>query len=110
MVSWAKKHRPECIVGFHIGQCADLIESGIRVPEDIGFACLHLNNVPNLGDERKLTIAGMEQHQEEIAYQTINLIDQSIRHHARGKPEIPRQVLVPSYWRDGQSLPQRSPE
>ncbi|MBD5778515.1 LacI family DNA-binding transcriptional regulator [Pelagicoccus sp. NFK12] len=108
LVKWAKDNKPDCIIGFHIGQCATLVEAGIKVPEDTAFACLHLNGAPYLGDARNLRIAGMEQQLQEIAYQSVNLMDQSIRHHVRGKPALPRQVLVPSYWVDGDSLPDRS--
>ncbi|MDQ8188391.1 LacI family DNA-binding transcriptional regulator [Pelagicoccus sp. SDUM812002] len=107
LVSWAKKSKPDCVIGFHIGQCATFVEAGIKVPEEFAFACLHLNGAPYLGDSRNLCIAGMEQQLEEIAFQSVNLMDQSIRHHSRGKPELPRQVLVPSYWVDGDSLPVR---
>ncbi|MDQ8181406.1 LacI family DNA-binding transcriptional regulator [Pelagicoccus sp. SDUM812005] len=107
LVNWAKTNKPDCIIGFHIGQCATLVEAGIKVPEEVAFACLHLNGAPGLGDSRNLSIAGMEQQLREIADQSVNLIDQSIRHHARGRPELPRQVLVPSYWVDGDSLPNK---
>lgn len=107
VVKWAKKNNPDCIIGFHIGQCANLLSAGIRIPEDVAFACLHIGENPWLGGPKSLSIAGMDQQSKEIAVQSVNLMDQSIRYHARGKPELPRQVLVPSYWVEGDSLPNR---
>jgi len=90
-----------------LGQCAGLIAAGVRVPEDMGFACLHLLAGDTLGDERQLTIAGVNQDQSEIARQTIDLLDQQIRHHVKGFVKKQMDVLIPSFWQDGDSLPDK---
>ncbi len=107
-VEWAKEHLPDCVIGFHLGQCAGLIAAGIKVPDDMGFACLHLLAGDTLGDEQQLTIAGVNQDQGEIARQTIDLLDQQIRHHVKGFVKKQMDVLIPSFWQDGDSLPDRT--
>ena len=106
--AWAQEHSPECVIGFHIGQCAYLTAAGVRVPEDIGFASLHVSDTSNLGDERQLTIAGANQNKAEIAKQAINLLDQHIRHHVKGPQETPRSLLISSTWKHGESLPPKT--
>ena len=108
LIQWVEAHQLDCVVGFHIGQCADIMEGGWQVPEQIGFACLHLNQGVTLGDARNLSIAGVEQNMPEIAFQSVNLLDQNIRHHIRGISPSPKSLLIDSEWIDGDSLPDRN--
>lgn len=40
---WFHAHRPEAVVGFRVGQYWYLRDEGIRIPEQVGFASLHLS-------------------------------------------------------------------
>ena len=107
-LDWAKAHRPDCIIGFHIGQCAHLVEHGIQVPGDVGFICLHLSGVQSLNSDGSLCFSGTDQNYKEIATQSMNLLDQKIQYHEKGAPLLPKHVLVPSSWIEGETLPDRS--
>lgn len=105
-VDWVRTHRPDGVLGFHVGQYYELVEAGFKVPEDVGFACLHLDGMG------KLTVdpgyfAGLRQNRPLIARSAVNLLDQMIRHGERGVPEEPITLMVQSHWSDGASLPAR---
>lgn len=107
-LDWVKTHQPDCVIGFHVGQCAALVENGFRVPEDLGFASLHLEGPKWLGDKRNLKIAGNDQNFSETVLQSVMLLDQKIKYHERGLPQFPKHVLIPSSWIEGETLPDRN--
>lgn len=107
LVAWAKEHRPDCAIGFHVGQCRALRQAGLRIPEEIGYACLHLHRPFYVDEAQSLRVSGNDQNLDEIARQTINLLDQKIIHHERGLPEFPKHLLINSSWVEGASLPDR---
>ena len=107
LIGWFRKHRPDCVVGFHAGLCWALLEAGIKIPEEVGFASLHTFEGNCLRDPLELSVAGMNQNWKEIARQSINQLDQQIRYHLKGFTDNPNEVLIPSYWQDGDTLPQK---
>ena len=105
MVEWAKRHQPDAYIGFTPHTYHTLKEAGIHCPRDAGFAALHLAE-----DNREidnLTIAGLDQSLDEVARQSVLLVDQMVRHNDRGIMESPRQVLISSKWIEGDTLPER---
>jgi LacI family transcriptional regulator len=104
IVKWALKHRPDAVIGFSAGVWYALKDAGIRAPEDIGFICLHK---PLAQDEGDLRLSGLDQARESIARQALLLLDQNVRHGERGIPKHPRNILIPSTWVEGDTLPAR---
>ncbi len=96
---WCKKTQPEVVVGFSEGNYWKLRDAGLAIPQDIGFACLHLDT-----PEGSKGLSGVYQNRQEIARQTILQLDQLIRNRERGLPALPLHILVPSQWVEGQSL------
>jgi LacI family transcriptional regulator len=103
---WAREHRPDAVIGFHVGQYFLLRDEGFRIPEEIGFACLHLDGA-DPGTNHLGLMAGIVQDYPLIARSAVNLLDQMIRHGERGQPEKPITIMVHSTWKDGASLPPR---
>ncbi|MFH1497504.1 MAG: LacI family DNA-binding transcriptional regulator [Verrucomicrobiota bacterium] len=103
---WVRRHRPDAVLGFHPGQYAVLRSMGIKIPRDMGFACLH-NDFFNEGKRRPGMVACMAQNFPLIARSAVNLLDQMIRHGERGVPAEPITITVESVWSDGRSLPSR---
>ena len=96
LVRWARKFKPDAILGFSGTQFHLLKEAGIDMTR-IGFATLHANHTaPEL--------AGIVEPFVSIAHQAINLLDQLIRHRAIGLPEEPLHILVGGRWQPGSSL------
>lgn len=106
VVGWVRRHRPDAVLGFHTGLCHLLRSAGIRIPEDLGFACLH-NDRAGLESKKPREIAGMTQNFPAIARGAVNLLDQMIRHGECGVPASPVTITVQSLWSEGRSLPPR---
>jgi len=97
-IAWVKKYRPDAVVGFTAGHHWSLEQAGYAIPEDIGFASLHLVG-PN-----SQNMAGLYQSSEEIGRQSVLLLDQLIRGNERGTVAYPMDLLIPSRWQEGATL------
>jgi LacI family transcriptional regulator len=100
--AWIDECKPDCVVGFSIGHYYYLTDRGLRVPQDIGFACLHLHMKD--GKLIESQFSGLYQRTSELARQSVIQLDQMIRHNERGFPEIPVQTLISSTWHEGSTL------
>jgi LacI family transcriptional regulator len=97
-IQWFQKSRPDAVVGFGVGQYWMIKDAGFKIPEDVGFASLHINGPV---DE---FCCGLKQNMEEISRQSILLLDQLIRGRERGFAPRPLHLLVPSDWNEGSTL------
>lgn len=95
--SWLKKARPDAILTDVSPLPRMLKRAGYRVPQDLGLAAL---SVLDGGAS-----AGIYQNSDEIGRAAIQLLISLIHHNQRGMPEIPREVIVPGRWVDGDTLP-----
>lgn len=96
---WVEKNKPDAVIGFAVGQYWLLRNHGYRIPEDFGFASMHIP----IKEHRKYC-SGLNQNTEEIARQSVLLLDQLIRNRERGLPQDPLDVLVSSIWNEGITL------
>ncbi len=96
---WVEKNKPDAVLGFGTWQYSLLRKAGYRMPRDIGFASMHLPT----GDENQ-PCSGLVQNTDEIARQSVLLLDQLIRNRERGLPARPLSILVPSSWREGKTV------
>ncbi|HMO51747.1 MAG TPA: LacI family DNA-binding transcriptional regulator [Kiritimatiellia bacterium] len=101
-LAWFQMHRPDAVIAFSLDQYWALRESGIRMPEDIGFALLHQA-------EKAPDVSGLTQNMDAIGRQAILLLDQLIRHHEKGPTAMPMHLLVPSTWNEGKTLKAAGP-
>lgn len=99
--AWLQTYRPDAVIGFSVGNYYDLIESGFRVPEEVGFASIHLSNNEF---QNGIHLCGLNQQSDVIARESVYLIDQLIRFKSLGFPRVPHHLLIPSVWMDGESL------
>lgn len=102
---WLEKHRPDAVLGFHLGVHDWMRAAGLRVPRDAGFACLHVNT--RLRPEPGREPSGLDQNYDLVARSAVNLLDQMIRHGEIGTPRRPLTMEVDSDWVDGRTLPRR---
>lgn len=93
-----ERHRPDVVIGFHSGMHHALLESGWKVPQQIGFINLHMEEW-HVGH-----FAGVDVRSSEIGSRAVNMLDELIRHKERGLTDDPRTLLVDSIWLDGPSL------
>ncbi len=100
-LAWFKREKPDGVIAFGIHHYFHLKKVGVRMPEDCRFACLHLHGRPDDPDFKG--VAGIDQNLPEIGRAVIEQMDQLIRHHSYGIPELVREVVIPCSWRDGGS-------
>ena len=97
LIIWLKQTKPDAILTDVSLLPRMLARAKCRVPQDVGLAAL---SVLDGGAS-----AGIYQNSDEIGAAAIQLLISLIHHNQRGIPEIPREVIVPGRWVDGDTLP-----
>lgn len=101
-LQWVKKSKPDAVVGFNDLRYWHLRDAGYRMPEDLGFASLHLDEALNHN-----FCSGLYAMNDEIARQSVLLLDQFIRNREQGRPENPMDLLLTPTWHEGKTLQPR---
>lgn len=94
---WMKEHRPDAVISFHRAVPGWLERLGMRVPDDVGFV-VH-DWTPDM-----MGIAGINHRRDHVAAAAVDLIVTQLQHHEHGVPEVPRQILIPPVFVDGNGL------
>ena len=97
---WLKKHRPEVVVG-HQGLSICLKRLGIKVPEDVAFACL------SVLEDRHPDFAGLNQNWRMVGAAAVDSVVAQIYRNERGIPECPKTIMVEGFWVEGATAPDR---
>ncbi len=100
LIAWAKETRPDAILGFSIGQYYTLRDAGFKIPEEIGFVCLHVS-------DNDASITGLYEDFDELGRITVSQLDSMIRHNETGFPARPHELLVSPVFEEGRTLPHR---
>ena len=95
--AWMKAHRPDALITFDTCVPDWLKTLGLRVPEDIGL-------VVHDWTQRMTGFAGIHQRRDHVASAAVDLVATQLVHHERGVPEVPRQILIPPAWIEGDSI------
>lgn len=106
MIAWAKEHKPEVYIAFNSGFWFALKDAGIHCPRDAAFVAIHTHQSENAQHQK--IHSGLDQSLDEIANQTLLLVDQMVRHNERGIIEDPRHILIRSKWVEGETLPPKA--
>lgn len=96
-MAWLREYKPEAVIGFGLGSYYELRDGGVDMSR-LAFVSLHTSLVTG-----SVGVAGVLEAKS-IAHESVNLLDQLIRHRNVGVPEQPLRILVPGKWRDGESL------
>lgn len=95
--AWLKKHRPDVVIGDQVGILEVLTQSGLRVPEDVGFVLTTRTSM----DEG---VAGFDPNYGRLAESAVDLAIQKAQQEEYGCSAVPRVVLVGGTWFDGATL------
>lgn len=98
--AWLETHRPEVLISKAEFIQPVLKQLGWRVPQDIAFADLFL-------EEFSGKTAGVRQNHETVGALAVEMLAGLLQHNKRGIPEIPTTTYVEGTWFDGRSLPTR---
>jgi DNA-binding LacI/PurR family transcriptional regulator len=106
--SWMDRYRPDAVIGFSALFIWLLKQEGFRVPQDLGFAGLHVFEWPQSIAGSMIRPSGMKDVRMESMMAAVESLDQQIRHHQYGLPQQPRTVMIHSEWQDGDTLPHKN--
>lgn len=96
LAGWLRETRPEVVLGFN-RYCLELLQavSGLRIPEDVGFA--------SYGDCDS-DVAGIEQEPERVGAAAIDLLSAHMQRSETGLPEHPKTILIEGRFVEGETL------
>ena len=100
----AKKDRVDAVVGFSDSHYYYLRDAGIKIPEDVGYAALH---IPHRNDGDATPISGLFPLHDYEGVVAANRMDTMIRHREQGIPPVREQTVIESQWQEGSTLPFR---
>ena len=98
--SWVTRHAPDVVISMDTHAPVWIKGMGLRMPKDIAF--VSHDWVPSMSG-----IAGIDQRRPHVASAAVDLLAVQMARFERGVPAVPRQVLTPSAWVDGDSAPVR---
>lgn len=95
--TWMKANTPDALISFDTYIPEWLAKLGLRIPDDIGL-------VVHDWTEKMAGFAGIHQRRNHVAAAAVDLVATQLQHNERGIPEVPRQILIPPAWIDGDSI------
>ncbi|MCC5844595.1 MAG: LacI family DNA-binding transcriptional regulator [Verrucomicrobia bacterium] len=94
-IKWMKKHKPDGIITHQSGIISWLKEEGFRVPEDVAVALTNVDEFPEA--------SGVDNRHEVVGGVAINVLGGQLLRNEIGQQEVPRLILVPGRWKDGET-------
>jgi len=93
---WHAQHRPDAVLTLYGHEMHWLQALGLRVPRDIGLACV----IRPAGS----TLAGINDRYEQIGAATVELVASKIAFNQYGIPPYPKLILIEGHWVAGKSI------
>ena len=94
---WYERHGPDVIVG-HVQELVGwLRETGVRVPEDVGFFNLNLT-------ERIAPCAGLDLGPRRLGAVAVETVVAMLHRQERGVPDFAQTITLEANWADGPTL------
>ncbi|KAF0093902.1 MAG: LacI family transcriptional regulator [Puniceicoccaceae bacterium 5H] len=95
---WLEKWQPEVIISHPAFVLPRLQQKGIRVPEDISFIDIFL-------EDQTGEYAGVRQNHETVGALSVEILAGRLMQNKRGVPKIPTTTFVEGTWVPGRSMP-----
>lgn len=95
--AWYRAHKPDVVISNLPSPLDKLQAMGLRVPKDVGYACLDLldSSVP---------WAGVDQQATEVAAAAVDQVVTQLQNNEFGLPKYPKTVYLDGIWREGNTL------
>jgi LacI family transcriptional regulator len=97
MAEWIERYRIQAVISNMQDVLGMLRELGLRVPGDVGFACLDC--LPSID-----TCSGVDLMRGEVGAKTVDLVVEQLQNNEFGLPAHPKTVTIASVWCDGDTL------
>jgi DNA-binding LacI/PurR family transcriptional regulator len=99
-----KRARPDAIIGFGPKQFLTLAQLGCRIPRDIAFVALDVEQTSLAGVEH---VTGINQNLPLIGATAIDILASQLYHNEQGLPQRPVFSMIEGYWVEGRTAPKR---
>lgn len=94
---WLEKHRPDVVIADWPRVCEWIVESGVKVPGEVGFALASVRNP-------EPCYSGMSENPEVIGACAADLLVDLINRGERGVPKYPISMLIDGDIHEGKTL------
>lgn len=91
LAKWMERHRPDAIICQDFSMWDKMLSLGLRVPEDIGLAYIHVGKTETL-------LSGIHQNDEEIGRSAVDFLVAMLHRNERGLPRVAQHLLVDGTW------------
>lgn len=102
--AWLKRQRPDAVVGFGPKQYVALEQAGCRLPDDLAFAALDIEQM-NLAHVAEP--AGINQNLDRIGATAVDILATQLYHNEQGFPSHPVLSMIEGRWVEGRTAPER---
>jgi len=104
--AWLRRMRPDAVIGFGPKQFLALEQLGCRIPRDLAFAALDVEQT-RLDHVEEVT--GINQNLPLIGATAIDILASQLYHNEQGLPQRPVYSMIEGYWVPGRTAPAVSP-
>jgi LacI family transcriptional regulator len=98
LVAWLRESRVEALLINHTRLLKELVQAGLRVPEELGI--VHLGH----GEPAASDIAGIQHPVDHYGKATIDLLSTELLRNEQGLPPFPMKIALSGSWRAGRTL------
>ena len=102
--SWVQRQRPDAVIGFGPKQYVALEQAGCRLPHDLAFAALDVEQM-NLAHVAEP--AGINQNLDQIGATAVDILATQLYHNEQGLPPHPVLSMIEGRWVEGRTAPAR---
>jgi LacI family transcriptional regulator len=102
--AWLKTARPDAVIGFGPQQFLALEAAGCRIPRDVAFAAL---DVEQTRLDHVEAVTGINQNLHLIGATAIDILAGQLYHNEQGLPQRSVFSVIEGYWVPGRTAPRR---
>lgn len=99
---WIKKTKPDAVIGFGPKQFHLLTQLGCRIPRDVAYVALDVEQTRLARVEQ---VTGINQNLTLIGATAIDILASQLYHNEQGLPQRPVFSMIEGYWVDGRTAP-----
>ncbi len=100
-LTWFKRYKPDVVIGGRSDVLQWMIDAGVSVPEEAGFATLNAS-------EHDARLSGIWQNLQMTGAKALDLLIDMIHRGERGIPEVRSNLLIDATWVDGSTVRSQS--
>ncbi|MBK1878720.1 LacI family DNA-binding transcriptional regulator [Pelagicoccus mobilis] len=97
LFQWLESEKPDLVLGLSRFIYEWMVEGGVRVPKDVGFALLDRQPIDEV-------CCGVDQRTEYIGQSAVDLVTTLLRTYQKGVAEVPLHLLSEGRWHQGGTM------